>query len=71
MYMYMYIYIYIYSPVEPGGLGGLQPLQIFAKVDPPPIENYSEKKKIGKKYKLGQIPRKLLVALLLSTSCSA
>ena len=41
--------------------------QIFAKVDPLLIGNDSEKKKGAKKYKPYQIPRKLLVTLLLFT----
>ena len=44
--------------------------QIFAKVDLLPIENDSEKKKIVKEYKLVQILRKLLITILLSTSCN-
>ena len=46
----------------------VEPPQIFAKVDLFPIDNDSEKKKVAKKYKPSQIPRKLLVTLLLSTS---
>ena len=45
--------------------------QIFSKVDFLPIDNDSEKKKEKKKYKPLQIPHKLLVTLLLSTSCNA
>ena len=41
--------------------------QIFAKVDLLPIDNDSKKKKGAKKHKPYQIPRKLLVTLLLST----
>ena len=47
-----------YRPVETrvGGWGGLQPapppLQIFAKVDLLPIDNYSEKKKVAKRKKI-------------------
>ena len=56
-------------PVETWGIGGCCP-QIFAKVDLLPIDNYSENEKIGnkKQCKLLQIPLKLLVTLLLSTS---
>ena len=46
-------------------------LQIFPKANLLPIENDSEKEKIGKNYKVGQIPQKMLVTLLLTTSCSA
>ena len=54
-----------------GGLHGTAALpQIFAKVDLLPIENDSEKKKIVKEYKLVQILRKLLITILLSTSCN-
>ena len=52
-------------------LGRTAAPQIFATVDLLLIDNDSEKKKIAKKYKLVQIPRKLLVTLLLSTSCNA
>ena len=47
-----------YRPVETrvGGWAGLQPapppLQIFAKVDLLPIDNYSEKKKVAKRKKI-------------------
>ena len=49
-----------YRPVETrvGGWGGLRgggpppPLQIFAKVDLLPIDNYSEKKKVAKRKKI-------------------
>ena len=59
------------GPQKPGGLeGGLQPSQIFAKIDLLPIENNSEKKKVTKKYKPLQISRKLLVTLLWLTSCN-
>ena len=34
-------------------------LQTFAKVDLLPVDNDSEKKKVAKKYKRYQIPRKL------------
>ena len=45
----------------------LQSLQSFAKAEPLPMENDNEKQKIGKKkYKLGQVPQKLLVTILLS-----
>ena len=57
-------------PVETGGkdgLGGLQPSQIFAKVDLLTIDSYSEKKNIVKKHKPVQIPRKLLITLPLFT----
>ena len=40
--------------------------QIFAKVDLLPIDNDSQKKRGAKKHKPYQIPRKLLVTLLLS-----
>ena len=36
-----------------------------------PIDNYIEKKKIVKKYKIVQISRHLQVVLLLSTICNA
>ena len=49
-----------------GGLGELQPPQIFAKVGLLPIDNNSEKKKGAKKHKPCQIPQKLLVTFLLS-----
>ena len=65
-------------PIEPGwggrGLAALVPplFQIFAVVDLLPIDNDSEKKKgIVKIYKPLQIPRTLLVTLLLSTTCNA
>ena len=61
-------------PVETGGgtgWGGLQPSQIFAKVDLLTIDSYSEKKNIVKKHKPVQIPRKLLITLPLSTICNA
>ena len=45
---------------------GVQPPQIFAKVDFLSIENDTEKKKGAKKHKPYQIPRKLVVTLLLS-----
>ena len=45
------------------------PRQILAKVDLLPIDNDSEEKKRVKKYKPYQIPRKLLVTLLLFTKC--
>ena len=60
-------------PVETGaegggtGWGGLQPSQIFAKIDPLTIDSYSEKKNIVKKHKPVQIPRKLLITLPLFT----
>ena len=57
----------IQTPVKTGSLWRLQLPQIFAKVDLLPIGNDSEKKKIAKNYKLLQIPRKLLVTLLLRT----
>ena len=45
----------------------LQSLQSFAKAEPLPMENDNEKQKIGKKkYKIGQVPQKLLVTILLS-----
>ena len=50
----------IIKPVKTGGLWG-----IFAKVDLLPIDNDSEKKKGAKKHKSYQIPRKLLLTLLL------
>ena len=50
-----------------GGAGGAVVPQIFAKVDLLQIDNDSEKKKGAKKHKPYQIPRKLLVTLLLST----
>ena len=58
-------------PVETGGGGGglgrLQPSPPdFAKVDFLSIDNDSEKKKEPKKHTPDQIPRKLLVTLLLS-----
>ena len=57
-------------PVETGGRGGglgrLQPPPDFAKVDSLSIDNDSEKKKEPKKHTPDQIPRKLLVTLLLS-----
>ena len=34
-------------PVETGGAGGLQPLQISAKFDLLPIDNYSENKQVA------------------------
>ena len=40
--------------------------QIFAKVDLLPIDNDSEKEKVAQKNKPFEIPRKLLVTLLLS-----
>ena len=43
----------------------LQPPQDFPKVDLLPIDNDSEEKKGNQKHKLYQIPRKLLVTLLL------
>ena len=46
----------------------LLPQQVFAKIDPLPIDNDSEKKKVAKKKKLLQISRNLLVTLLLSTT---
>ena len=70
---YIYVYMYIHTrPVETGGLGGgCWPPHILVKVDFLPIDNDSDKKKIAKKCKLVQISRKLLVTLLLYTSCSA
>ena len=58
-------------PVETGGGGGLGasaalPPPDFAKVDFLSIDNDSEKKKEPKKHTPDQIPRKLLVTLLLS-----
>ena len=57
-------------PVETGGGGGLGRMQPppadFAKVDFLSIDNDSEKKKEPKKHTPDQIPRKLLVTLLLS-----
>ena len=47
--------------------GALQSAQIFTKADFLLINNDSEKKKGAKKHTTGQIPRKLLVTLLLST----
>ena len=47
--------------------GGAVVPQIFAKVDLLQIDNDSEKKKGAKKHKPYQIPRKLLLTLLLST----
>ena len=67
MYIYVYIYIYIHTPIETRGWGAAAPPQILAKVDLLPIDNNSEKLKRAKKYKPYQIPRKLLVTLLLFT----
>ena len=57
-------------PVETGGGGGLgasaAPPPDFAKGDFLSIDNDSEKKKEPKKHTPDQIPRKLLVTLLLS-----
>ena len=58
-------------PVETGGRGGgawgvCSPPPDFAKVDFLSIDNDSEKKKEPKKHTPDQIPRKLLVTLLLS-----
>ena len=53
-----------------GGEGAAAP-QIFVNVNLIPVDNDSEKKKVAKKYKPFQIPQKLLVTLLLSTSCNA
>ena len=60
-------------PVETGGAWGgcSPPLQIFANVDFLLIDNDSEKKNSNIKYKLVQIPQKVLVALLLPTSYNA
>ena len=59
------------GPYKPRGVGGAAPPQIFAKADLLPIDNDSEKKKVAKKYIPYQIPRKLLITLLLSTSHNA
>ena len=45
-------------PVEAKGAGEAAAPNIFAKVDLLPIDNDSDKKKIAKKCKLVQIPRK-------------
>ena len=59
---------YIGNSGDCRGLRGLQLLpQILAKVELLPIDNLSEKKKRAEKYKSYQVPRKLLITLLLST----
>ena len=77
--------LYISQTAKTGRGGGYSPHQIFTEVDLLPIGNYSEMKKNSKKTqknknktnkqtnkkKLVQIPQKLLVTLLLSTSCNA
>ena len=65
--VFLWILWHFYRPVETGGdWGGLLSPRIRTKVDLLPIDNDSEKKKGAKKHKTYQIPRKLLVTLLLS-----
>ena len=65
-------YCIFYRPLEPGRGEAAAPLpQSFVKVDLLLIDNDSEKEKIASKYKLVQIPWRLLVTLLLPSLYNA